>query len=937
MMSNSVLSEPVAVVGIGCLYPQAADKDAFWRQLMSGESQFKPLITQRYWQIDEGLKKQFKEWHCASFDPLNFNYKRFGIPPVFRKSVAQMSLMLLHVVDACLMDAGYVGEQPLGDDVDVICGTCFGFDSTFSNALKVEGMWLAYESGQHVDDTDSFIEELRQKLVERFGVSSHDRVGEMASSIPARIASAFSFRGRAQTIESADATGYVALETAVTALSEGQNSAVIVATGQRMESMLMPVSFKKKGFSGALDGHPFAGDPIGVPLGEGATALLLKRLGDAEENGNRIYGVIDGLSAEMCDSVGGQRYSADVTAKTQAMIRACEQANIDPVKQNFIECVLPGIGGEAGATLETLAKTREFPEATPLILGSSITCFGHTFANATLTAVAAVCLSLYHKSLAPIAVRGRELLPLQGCMEYCRGIADWFGGDQEARVAGVCGSSLNGMSWHMVMRAADRKRYHDIKQSLSLVHVNYAREGRQEPIAVVGMGGAFGPSENSESFWHIVHTQNDAVQKIPETVLPRSVFFSEGTGRPLTSYAQYGADLKQRKFDVSAYRIFPKRSACMDIVQKLALNVAAEALHDYGIEEKRAHLGKAGVFIASNLSLGQERKLVCKVHFHELYSVLCDIIPPPQLKILVAMHEENLQIIDRFTLDGYLASGTAALISNSFLLNAIPITVEAACASSLAVLSDAVQALRQRRYDFIVAGGVELPVNVRDLVLCSSQMMLSREKIAPFTEGADGFSPGDGGGIFVLKRLSDAQRDGDRVYAKITGVGGSCDATSMTAPNVEGQTLAIRRAFEQVEYSPHTVQYIEAHGTGTRLGDISELRAIANVYGGNEREYPLKIGSVKSNIGHTFAASGSAGLLKTLLALKHKVMPATLIRRSLNPELELAEIPAEIINETAVWPSVEGIRRAAVSSFGTGGINYHLLLEVNENEYILEA
>ncbi|MEV0504546.1 polyketide synthase, partial [Streptomyces spectabilis] len=251
-----------------------------------------------------------------------------------------------------------------------------------------------------------------------------------------------------------------------------------------------------------------------------------------------------------------------------------------------------------------------------------------------------------------------------------------------------------------------------------------------------------------------------------------------------------------------------------------------------------------------------------------------------------------------------------------------------ACASSLAALDVAVGALRSGAADFAVAGGVELACTTRDMVLCSALGLLSHSRNAPFDAAADGFTPGDGCGLFLLKRYDDARRDGDTVHGVIRAVGASNDAKSLIAPDVAGQVRAMQRAFAQVDFEPCTVDYLEAHGTGTKVGDRVEIAAAARLYAGGPRAGALRIGSAKSFFGHTFAAAGSAGLLRTLLALRAGTLPPNTLLRTLNPALGLAAIPAEIATRAEPWPRPPGRpRRAAVSSFGTGGINYHVLVE----------
>jgi beta-ketoacyl ACP synthase len=870
-----VRREPIAVVGMGCLFPGAADRDALSDRLASGRGRFAPFPVDRLWATSPAVRARLESWHGAFFDDLAIEPQRFRIPPAYRQSISSLSLMLLHVAEACVRDAGYAdGKLPL-DDTDVVCGTCFGFDSTLANALKIEGVRLAHDLA---GARRGGFEEMRDRLRDRFGVSSHDRVGEMASAIPARIASYFGLHGRVQTLENADATGFSVIEAAVTALAGGQARAVIAVTGQRIESALTPLALERKGFSGAAGAD--------VPLGEGATALLLKRLGDARQDGDRIHGVIWGLSATRRDSRDGFKYSGDEDRRRRAVEEACDEAGISASDQDYLDCVLPGIEAEAEAVRRTLAELCGSPGRMPR-LGSSAGILGHGFANAGLAAVAATCLA--------------------------------FQGKEAPRIAGVTGSSLTGQYWHLVMAEPEVRLAGRIVRTPAPRAGSSSSEGEHAPIAIVGMGGSFGPSEDREAFWRDLRDGRDGVQPLGEAILPRGAYFSPDP-QALSTYAQFGAALGDREFDLSRYRIFPKRAEALDVAQKLALRVAAEALADYGLEEKREKSGKAAVIVASSLCLGRERALVSSLHRGEILATLLGGTASPE-----AAGEEAG--IDHLTLDGCLASGAAALVSNCFGLQAATMAVEAACASSLAALQHGVLALRQGRYDFVLAGGVELPANLRDMVLCSSQMMLSRGKIAPFSEGADGFSPGDGAGMFVLKRLDDALRDGDTVHACITGIGGSSDANSMTAPDPDGQERAMRRAFAQAGYPPSSVQYVEAHGTGTRIGDMVEITSLGRVYAGEGRDEPLMIGSVKSNIGHAFAAAGSAGLLKTLLAIRHATMPKTLLRRNLNPELPLGSIPAEIVSETRAWEDRDGVRRAAVNSMGTGGINYHLLLE----------
>ncbi|BDV36241.1 polyketide synthase [Methylocystis iwaonis] len=859
--------EPVAIVGVGCLHPWGAGIDAFRRLLADERPEFAPYPIDRFWRAPPAVRARLSRRRGAFFGELGVDLRQFRIPKVYDRAVSTITPMLMQAARDCVRDAGY-GDEGSGlpkETVDVIVGTCFGLDSALTNALKIHGLtWLA-------DGDPAAVEAGREALRARFGSSSHDRLGEMSSSIASRIGAMYGWRGRIMAMEDGDSTGYAALRTAILSLAERQSDAALIATGQRFESVLAPLVLAAKGFDGDSAG-------AGAPLCEGAVALLLKRLEDARRDGDRIRAVVAGIAARRTDALEF-RYAGSDDAARECAREACFQAGLDIADVASVECVVPGLRHAGAATAAAAFPGR------PLTCATS--ALGHGFANAGLTGIVAAILSLDDE-------------------------------DAPKKPLAVFGVGLGGLTWTVILDRRDKPR--------SAGGPFAEPASAPEPIAVVGLGGCFGPSLGRSAYWEALCAGADGIGRISDRVLPRGAAFSGGAARALTSYAENGgelnADWEIHRFDAKRLRLFPKRVAALDVAHRIALSVAAEALDDFGLDAgRRADLGKAMVVCASPLCLARERELSNRLHSPELGSVL----GPDESRLADA--ERAAEEIDSFTLDGLLAGNIAALISSCFQLSAETMAIEAACASSLAAVHVGMQALRLGYADFVVAGGVELPVNMRDLILCSTQLMLSRDKIAPFAANADGFSPGDGAGMFVLRRLSDARRDNDPIYGCIIGVGASSDAASMTAPDPQGQALAIRRAFADGRASPDSIAYVEAHGTGTRIGDGVEISALRDVYGGGARRDPLLIGSVKSNIGHAFAAAGAAGLMKTLLALNSETVPPTLLRRELNPDLALAAIPGAIVSKPRPWPASDGPRRAAINSFGTGGVNFHILVE----------
>ncbi|WP_131741037.1 polyketide synthase, partial [Actinomadura roseirufa] len=504
------------------------------------------------------------------------------------------------------------------------------------------------------------------------------------------------------------------------------------------------------------------------------------------------------------------------------------------------------------------------------------------------------------------------------------------------RRAAVCGSSLTGALCHLILEDDDARRPRRTARPRDTAVVT----SRPEPIAVVGFGGRFADSPDAPAFWRAVRSGRDRIGPLPEEVLDRDLYHRR-TGVSLThSYTELGAAVPVPDAPPDGLRITPRRYEAMDAAQRIALAVAAETLARHGRTDALA--GRPGVVaIGSNLSLTRERRLNAERAAGELEAAVAE------LGALAALSERaRARLLDRvrdryrtltgplsvMDLDGCLASGTAALVAGEFRLDAVPVAVEAACASSLAALDLALGALRSGEAAFALAGGVELACNPRDMVLCSALGLLSHTRITPFDAAADGFSPGDGCALFLLKRRSDAVRDGDTIYGLLRGIGGSNDARSLIAPDADGQVRAMRQAFGQVDFDPSAVDYLEAHGTGTRVGDRVEITATAEVYAKPGRPRPLVIGSAKSSFGHTFAAAGGAGLLRALLSLRARTFPPNANLNAPAADLPLGEIPALLPTAPEPWPAEPGRpRRAGVSSFGTGGINYHLLIEEEEH------
>ncbi|WJV44996.1 polyketide synthase [Streptomyces flavofungini] len=949
----------------------------------------------------------------GTLDDVVVDVARFGIPPLQARSMNRMQLLMLEAARRCLADADHP-ERPLpAERTDVVAGLCFALDRQHANALRVELPRYAREveraavaAGTDPDSAARAGDELRELLTRRLGGSPHDRVGEMASTIPARIAAAFKLHGRTLAVESAEATSFVALAHALEQLRAKESDAVLVLTGQRDESPYVARALAAK--SGAGSGQaPPDGPPPPRPLTEGVGAVLLKRLSDAVRDQDRVYATILDCTLRHDPQPGCFRPSRSAELRQGAAAASLRAAGVDPDTVQYVEYVDSAVTTGGGATTVTTgvgattvpggAETTTSsggPEATtvpsrpgattspdrpgattvpsgpgattspdrpetttgptpprpapgPVALGSGD---GRAFAHAGLAALTKVALAL-HQGRYP-GRPGAAGAESDGTAARVPGPgAPWQAGVRAGvpRRAVVQGASLTGTFSHLVLEehpgpgASGPRAGGGRPVPRGRTRRAWAAATRAVPVAVVGLGGRFAGAADAAGFWRVVSSGRTRIGPVPDAVLDRELYHSPGALSLTYSYTDQGGHVPVPDEPPEDLGVLPPRYAALDGAQRLALAVAAELF-----APRRALSGRGVVAVGGTLGLTRERQAHAGLVLDGLDDTIAGL---PALAGLSALGRKRL--LERLRertgradradggssglppalLDGCLASGVAALLANEYGLDAVPLAVEAACASSLAALDIAVGALRSGTADYAVAGGVELACNVRDMVLCSALGLLSHSRNAPFDAGADGFTPGDGCGLFLLKRYDDALRDGDTVHGVIRAVGASNDAKSLIAPDVAGQVRAMQRAFAQVDFEPCTVDYLEAHGTGTKVGDRVEIAAAARLYAGGPRAEPLRIGSAKSFFGHTFAAAGSAGLLRTLLALRAGTLPPNTLLRTLNPALGLAAVPAEIRTDPQPWARPPGRpRRAAVSSFGTGGINYHVLVEEHREE-----
>ncbi|GHD61663.1 hypothetical protein GCM10010317_055770 [Streptomyces mirabilis] len=449
-----------------------------------------------------------------------------------------------------------------------------------------------------------------------------------------------------------------------------------------------------------------------------------------------------------------------------------------------------------------------------------------------------------------------------------------------------------------------------------------AAEPSPEPldIAIVGMACMFPGAPDLATFWANVLAGEDAVTEVPATRWDAELYHDpRGAGEKTPS--RWGGFLPEIPFEPLRYGIPPASLPAIEPVQLLALEAARRALEDSGYGSRSFDRARASVVFGAEAGSDLSNAMT-------LRSVL-----PAYLGSLPPALDERLPKLTEDSFPGILANVIAGRIANRLDLGGANYTVDAACASSLTAVDVACKELASGTSDLVLCGGADLHNGINDYLLFASAHALSPSgRSAPFDSAADGIALGEGVGCVVLKRLADAERDGDRVYAVIKGVGSASDgrALGLTAPRPEGQYNALTRAYRNAGISPAEVGLVEAHGTGTVVGDRTELGSLTRVF--EEAGAPpgaCALGSVKSQIGHTKCAAGLAGLIKTSLALHTGVKPPTLHLTEPNPAWDAQSSPFAFHTEARPWSAAPAERVAGVSAFGFGGTNFHVVLRAH--------
>lgn len=455
-------------------------------------------------------------------------------------------------------------------------------------------------------------------------------------------------------------------------------------------------------------------------------------------------------------------------------------------------------------------------------------------------------------------------------------------------------------------------------------------------IAIIGVAGIFPEARDVQAYWHNIINKTYSISEAPEEwVGPYLDTTPTPRMDPSRIYTTKVGLLKElSEFNPLEFGIPPKHAEGSP-AHYLALKMARDALKDAGYLDRSFNREKAGIILGQGVNPNRAEVTGSQYGFvvDQTVSLIQQILPQLDDQTVSALRKElvaSLPVVAPDMAPGLVSNVATGRIANRLDLMGPNYMIDAACSSTLIAVELAIKELLSGRCDLMLAGGVQGSMVAQVYQLFCQLQALSRDQVRPFDQKASGTLLSEGVGFLTLRRLDDAVRDGDRIYAVIKGIGLSSDgkALGLLAPRLEGEILAIKRAYEETGIDPATIELIEAHGTGIPLGDQTEIKAMTQFFGRREGQLPkIAIGSVKSMIGHCIPASGAASLIKMALSLYYKTLPPTLCDE-VNPALGIENTPFYINTETRPWVHSDLTpRRAGVNAFGFGGINAHAILE----------
>ncbi|MGC3999550.1 MAG: beta-ketoacyl synthase N-terminal-like domain-containing protein [Anaeromyxobacter sp.] len=916
---------PIAIVGLGCRFAGGAGPSAFFDRCASGAAPARAVPPTRFdpealaHELPPGARLPMR---AALVDEVPLDWKALRIPPIQVEGLHLGERLALQTIVEAIQDAGLPPgpREPLDRAQVWLAATTFGSDERIDPMRRIRRYRLAAPIREalerHAPGEVEPALALLDQLVDLASPSIEpDALFTSASIVAGRATHLSNFRGGHLAIDAGTVSSLAAVAEASAALAREECDLAIVCGVAPLVTASALLAFAHRGELCPGAPAPYARAPAGTLLGEGAFAVALTR--PAEAVGRRVYAVIEGIGA------AAEPRDAGDAGLERCVARAAREALLaSGVSPDAIHAVSSRAAGLPSDAAEAAGLADAYRgRSAPLAVASCVPATGHLRCAGGLAALVQAAVALQ---------RGAWPAPPSRSGDLVGGVvmAGASPVRPEQRVA-VSDAGPEPVAYHAVLArpgapaAAARPA---------------ARRARQaEGFAVVGVGLVAADANDPRSYWKNVLEGSDPVRDLPASRFDVEALVGRNAELAHAFRTRLAATVSPPPLDLARYGIAPQELPTLDPAIPIALLAAEQALR--GARWERS-AGRRGQAVFGQLSLrARDAAVEMRIAFASTLALASEALreaglSPERIREVLATARALYDARGAAHWTEALSASTgyslAARVAGAFGLGGVPLTVDAACASSLAAVRLACDALARGEVDLALAGGVAYNLLPEYYVGLGLMGALSPRGALPFHENADGFVPAEGAAAVALRRLADARADGDEILAVVRGHGISSDgrALSIYSPSSEGQQLALRRALADAGVEPGTVDLLEAHGPATQLGDRTEIASCAAVYGDAPRPSPLVLSASKSQVGHTTSAAGMIALVRAVLALGERVLPGSNRRGELDPELHLERIPAVLPTTPRPWLAPRGHpRRAAVSAFGLAGVNHHLILE----------
>lgn len=921
----------IAIIGAGCIFPGAHSSEQYWNNIQSGETFFQEM-PRRLWHFENYYSPSEQDpykTYCkvGSFvEDFKFPFFEYKLPPKAMEGVGTPQLVAMEATKQALKDAGIAPHSSTLERGVTVVG-CSGVDvfahsTAWFGRLKFwQRLWKKLEKdGVSRKDAETLLTQMGDQLREmtHYWYPGTIAIGSSGSSISNRLAQVFGIHGFNTTVDAACSSSLVALDVACQALMANDADVAIAGGADMGVNPAIYVGFSRVGgLSRSGISNPFDATADGLVIGEGTAMFVLKRLEDALAGNDNIKAVIRGIGSTS-DGAGQAIYNPSLEGRASAFRRALSTAEVAADDVQFIEAhATSTVVGDANEydSISTVYGKRKATE--PLYLGSVKHQIGHVKSAAGGAGLLKTVLAMEH-GIVPHLPAFSKLTPHAkkpvDALQIPTKVLPWPARNGR-RIGAVTTSGFGGINYHCIVERAES---YDSPQRSPLP---------SRKLAIVGAKARVAGANSVDEFWQNMINDKDVFLPVDRQKQGWNTDISVQPENEQVRTYRIGK-IKPFKFDALKHKIFPKSVSQISPSQLLALELADELLEECGVD--RAATKNFGVSIGGMHDdfYPTISDPLCADEYAAaiLKTPMAEHIGLPALKKYVA------EVVDEVlkngppstehSLPGWMTNITPGRIANKLNLVGPNFIVDSACSSGLASMIPATYQLMFTDVDAVITGGV----NIQSSEVFSSAVTqigaVAEHTARPYDESGKGFLIGEGGVLFLVKRLDDAVRDKDNIIAIVHGVSGSSEAKSksMLAPTEEAIRKAMQRGVEVSGIAPGDIGVVDTHGSANLLSDVAEVSAIAAQLRQSSEKHPVQVLATKSHIGHLYGGSGASSILSVILSLKNGMVPGIRNLEKIRPELKhLLHLAAP---QMGTAPLNKDARAGAVNSLGLGGSNY---------------